>query len=246
VNHDELIESIPLLAIDALPEAGRDEVHRHVAECSSCKELLADYHRVATALLENVPQLEPPASLADALGQQAIASRMAATPSPARQKVGRLPALPRWVQIGIAAALVLLLAAGALIFIFSRDDNSDDEIAKLVQTPGTLNLSIKGTESAPKSWGKVIANPDSSTAYLLVGDFAKLPPQQVYQVWLQQKSARYSCGLFTVDDKGRATVRLQAPEPIRTYEEVDVTVEPSGGSRWPTSSRIIGGALPQQ
>ena len=82
--------------------------------------------------------------------------------------------------------------------------------------------------------------------YLMVAELSTLPPQQTYQVWLTRDTERSSAAVFTVDTTGKATVRLHAPDAIRNYREVGVTVEPAGGSPWPTTARIIGGALAQK
>ena len=55
MNHDELVELVPLLAVDALSAEERDEVRKHIAGCRSCTALLADYHSVTDELLRGVP-----------------------------------------------------------------------------------------------------------------------------------------------------------------------------------------------
>jgi anti-sigma-K factor RskA len=246
MTHEELIELVPLLAIGALPDAESTEVRRHLLTCASCRQSLAEFEDVGTALLASVPVVELPASIAANLRQR-VASPQRAPHASDRAKSGRpLPVLPRWAWIGAAFAVLALLAIGAYALIPQTPDSPDNEMAQLVKTPGMVNVSIKGTDAAPKSWGRVVANPDSANGYLMVGDLASLPPQKAYQVWLVRDTERNSAALFTVDTSGRATVRLKAPDAIRNYREVGVTVEPAGGSPWPTTARVIGGALAQK
>ena len=246
MTHEELIELVPLLAIDALPEAESSEVRRHLLTCASCRRLLSEFDDVGAALLASVPTVEPPAAVAANL-RRWVASQQRAPQSSDRAKIGRrLPVLPRWAWIGAAFAVLALLAIGVYSLIPQTADSPDNEMAQLAKTPGMVNVSIKGTDAAPKSWGRVVANPDSADGYLMVGDLASLPPQKAYQVWLVRDTERNSAALFTVDTTGKATVRLKAPDAIRNYREVGVTVEPVGGSPWPTTARVIGGVLAQK
>src|SRR5881296_2323067 len=106
MTHEELIELVPLLAIDALPEAESTEVRRHLSTCASCRQLLSEFDNVGAALLTSVPAVEPPTSIAANL-RQWVASQQRAPHSSDRSKTGRrLPVLPRWAWIG--AAFVLL------------------------------------------------------------------------------------------------------------------------------------------
>jgi anti-sigma-K factor RskA len=246
MTHEELIELVPLLAIDALPGTESAEVRRHLLTCVSCRQLLAEFEDVGAALLASVPAVEPPASIAASLRRR-VASPQRAPHAGDRAKSGRrLPVLPRWAWIGAAFAVLALLAIGVYSLIPQTPDSPDNEMAQLAKTPGVVNVSIKGTDAAPKSWGRVVANPDSANGYLMVANLASLPPQRTYQVWLTRDTERSSAALFTVDTSGTATVRLKAPDAIRYYREVGVTVEPAGGSPWPTTVRVIGGALAQK
>jgi anti-sigma-K factor RskA len=245
MTHEELIELVPLLAIDALPAAESAVVRKHLVTCTSCRQLLAEYESVGDALLKAVPALEPPPSIATNLRQR-VTTNQPARPARAPETVRRLPVLPRWGWVAAAFVVLLLLAIGAYALLPQTPDSPDAEMAQLAKTPGIVNVSIKGTDVAPKSWGRVVANPDSANGYLMVGDLTALPPQKAYQVWLVRDTERSSAAIFTVDTTGRATVRLKAPEAIRNYREVGVTVEPAAGSPWPTTARVIGGALAQK
>jgi anti-sigma-K factor RskA len=240
MTHDELAESIPLLALDALPGAERDALRRHVATCRSCRQLLAQYEQVTDALLADVPPAPPPAGLEQRLRQRIAGVSQVRAPQAGRS-VPR--ALPRWAWAGAALALLVVLIGLALLLRAPEGKPEDSEVAKMLQTPGTVRVSIKGTDRSPNSIGEAIVNPISPVGYLLVDNLSALPEKQVYQVWLFRSSDKDSAALFTVDDKGHAAVHLWAPRALNAYQEMGVTVEPLGGSPWPTTPRVINGTL---
>ncbi len=257
MNHDELIESIPLLAIDALSEAERDEVRQHIAQCPSCARLLAEYERVGVALLQNVPPVALPPQLAMGIrgrvGALQAASLKPRVPQPVARNIWQKPlALPRWATFGAVAILLLiaLMSIGGLVISQSNQASrarggDDTEIVRLLQTAGTTSINIKGTDGAPTAMGQVILNPESARAYLIIHNLTPLSADQTYQVWLVRDGQRDSAGTFSVDSQGHATARIWAPKPWSAYQEIGVTLEPARGSQWPTTPRLIGGKLSQ-
>jgi anti-sigma-K factor RskA len=239
MTHADFSESIPLLAIDALSEPERGTLRRHLATCGSCRQLLAEYEQVSAALLTSVPSVPLPDGL-----EQRLRARVAAA-GPARVGEGRSGprVLPRWAWAAAAAALVVVLVGAALLLRTPDARPQDPEVAKLLQTPGTVRVSIKGTDRASNAIGEAIVNPISQVGYLLVDNLSALPSQRVYQVWLFRSTEKDSVAVFTVDQKGHAGVHLWAPRALSAYQEMGVTVEPAGGSPWPTTPRIINGTL---
>ena len=239
MTHAELSDSIPLLAIGALSEPERSVLRRHVATCASCRLLLAEYEQVSDALLTSVPSAPLPEGL-----EQRLRARVASARS-ARAQAGRwgLRVLPRWAWAAAAAALVVVLVGAALWLNTPDARTQDPEVARLLQTPGTVRVSIKGTDRTSNAIGEAIVNPISPVGYLLVDNLSSLPSQRVYQVWLFRSTEKDSAAVFTVDEKGHAGVRLWAPRSLSAYQEMGVTVEPAGGSPWPTTPRVINGTL---
>ena len=194
---------------------------------------------MSDALLTSVPSAPLPEGL-----EQRLRARIAAA-RPARVAVvpSGLRVLPRWAWAAAVAALVVVLVGAALLLRMPDAKPQDPEVVKLLQTPGTVRVSIRGTDRAPNSIGEAIVNPISPVGYLLVDNLSTLPSQRVYQVWLFRSTEKDSAAVFTVDEKGHAGVRLWAPRSMDAYQEMGVTVEPLGGSPWPTTPRIINGTL---
>jgi len=241
LTHDEIVELIPLTALDAVsPEEAR-EVRAHCALCLSCRAILADYGYVALGLCEGAPQREPPARLATALRAQ-----IAPASSAPRCDWRSLFRLPAGYSPGLAvAAIACVLLAALAVWRFTAPPADPDaiEVARLQRSTEALKAGIKGTDRAPSSTGQVLADPQSSVGYLVVSQLNTLPPEQVYQVWLIRNGVRDSGGTFTVDAQGSARVRLQGTVAFAGYSDVGVTVEPKGGSPGPTSPKVIGGSF---
>ena len=54
---------------------------------------------------------------------------------------------------------------------------------------------------------------------------------------------RTSGGVFSVYDEGYGVLKIDAPEPLISYQNVGITIEPAGGSPGPTGERVLGGDL---
>jgi anti-sigma-K factor RskA len=237
MTHEELVELIPLAAIEALPAGEAREVRRHCAGHPPCAQILADYERVAAELGAGVPMQPLPPQLAERLRSRVGSGRRFALPF----------AFPAGFSPGLAAAALLLLVLASLAlwrFVVSSTDPDAAEVTRLQQTSGAINVAITGTDQAPGASGRVLADPQATVGYLVVNKMKSLQPGQVYQVWLIRYNMRESGGTFTVDPAGSALVRLSAPQAFSRYTDLGVTVEPAGGSPAPTSPRVIGGALP--
>ncbi len=255
MTHDELQELIPLMAIDAVSDAERSEVRAHIAVCTSCATLIAEYEQVATALLKGTPATALPAQLETQLQGRVRALQAASViqRAPTRDMRSfwqKTFSLPRWAVLGLCAvvALLLMVSGWAVATVQSNQttaagSSEDAEIAKLLEAPGTVSVNIKGTDRVPAAMGQVILNPESARAYLIVNNLAPLAQDQVYQVWLTRDDQRDSAGTFTVDGRGHASARIWASQPWSAYQEIGVTIEPARGSAWPTTPRLIGGPL---
>jgi hypothetical protein len=64
-----------------------------------------------------------------------------------------------------------------------------------------------------------------------------------YQVWIRDNGNRYDAGTFRANHDGRAVAVVHAPRPFGDFQEIGITVEPVGGSDWPTTPRVVGGRL---
>jgi anti-sigma-K factor RskA len=117
--------------------------------------------------------------------------------------------------------------------------------AKLPQgTPSAVTtIELSGTAVRPQAYAQLIADPDSTSAVLVVAGLAPLQPGIVYQVWLIQGDTPTSAGLLTVDADGQGLLLLASETTIGSFDALGISIEPERGSRQPTGDIVILGNL---
>ena len=105
----------------------------------------------------------------------------------------------------------------------------------------TLGLVIAGGSPArviPASVGRAQLRIAGGHGELIVDHLPPAPPDRVYELWLQRGSRTPAPStLFAVTSRGTAV--LGVPGDITGVARVLVTVEPSGGTRVPTTRAVI-------
>jgi hypothetical protein len=144
---------------------------------------------------------------------------------------------------GLAAAVLALIAVGALIWALSLRndlDESEDELAAMEQTAtaeaaggtvATAYLLAPTPDGPPSANGVLFPSPDRpDSASLNVLGLPTLPEDQVYQLWFldlddqgNPAAARPSV-TFPVDASGSAAAEV--PLPDEPFDAVALTAEP--------------------
>ena len=70
-----------------------------------------------------------------------------------------------------------------------------------------------------------------------------LPEGSCYQLWFVRDGERVDGGILRTNPDGSGYTLIHAPGPIQQFDGVGVTREPVGGSRWPTTDRLIGSEI---
>jgi len=105
-------------------------------------------------------------------------------------------------------------------------------------------MRMQSTDAAPKAVGRLFAAPELNALALIIYDMPTPPQGKVYQFWLVDSNGdRTSGGTFTVDTQGRSWQLIRAPKALNNYQGVGITVEPEGGSAWPTGAKMMGTSL---
>lgn len=117
--------------------------------------------------------------------------------------------------------------------------------AELPQEPASAvrTIEFNGTPVQPQAYGQLIADPNSTSAVMVVTRLAPLQPGIVYQVWLIQGETPTSAGLLTVDADGQGVLLLVSDETIGSFDALGISVEPEGGSQQPTGDIVVLGDL---
>ncbi|GBF04074.1 anti-sigma E protein [Deinococcus aerius] len=174
-----------------------------------------------TALVESLPEVEPPPGAEDRLLARLAAEREAepaapavtpiAPPAPARRRTPWFPL----AALGLAAAL-------ALVFVLRP---TPDPLQQYARTPGATTQAVTANGA---DLGQLVRLPDGR-AYLHLNRPADAG--RVYQMWRIQAGTPVSLGVF----EGQGFLLTDLP-PGAT---VAVSVEPPGGSPQPTTTPIL-------
>lgn len=216
-EHRERFESLGAYALRALPPSERAAVARHVDDCPICAEELAGLQQAAAALLESVPQVDPPAHL-----RRRIMDAVQPEAARPRRRAQR-PSFGERFSLGWAVAGAALAVAGGVAGFALRDGTEALESR-------TLQAQAAG---AQRAWLEVA---DGGEAQLVVEGLKNPPRDHVYEVWVQHGvEPPVPAGALFVVRSGRVDI----PAQLEDGDRVMVSVEPQGGSKQPTTPPLI-------
>lgn len=234
--HEWYVDLVPAYALGAADTDERRTLEQHLKVCADCRKLVADYRSMGNDLLYAAPLAPAPAGLTEDLRKRLGA------PDVAR------PARRRWSDFLRSPALLFGLVALALllftnVYWMGRVGQLESEVSKFTALAKAPGVSLQVSEGQPAADGVVYAHPESNVALLCVYDLPKLEQEKTYQAWLIRDGQRVSAGTFDVNPDGYGVLLMEPGQPMGTYQQLGITVEPEGGSPAPTTPRIMGGGL---
>jgi anti-sigma-K factor RskA len=203
--------------LGALEPAEARAFAQHMQNCPLCRDDVSALAPVLDVLPSCVPRYEVSAALRRRV-MHAARSEGKSTSAPARHRgrsrrqwtLRRPPIVPA-LAVAIALALTLVIAV--------RSGGSPTRVIEA--SVGQAQLQLAGDRGE-----------------LIVDHLPPAPPDRVYELWLQRGSGPPAPStLFAVTDRGTAV--LGVPGDLAGITHVLVTVEPSGGSRVPTTPAVI-------
>jgi anti-sigma-K factor RskA len=220
-------------ALDAVTDIERAAFDRHVAECPSCAQELAEL-RETVARLTDSSSVAPPASMKHAVlataarTRQVSPSRLAG--SPAGRRTGR--GWRGWMAAA-AAAVVIALGAGLGGYAIAHHGNAattaaNPEIARIV-TASDARLEV--TTMPGGSAVSVIVSPSLNEGVAILSNMPKVRADQSYQLWLVHGTTPVSAGVMAAG----ATSGTRILTDVRGAGEFAISVEPAGGAAAPGS-----------
>jgi anti-sigma-K factor RskA len=217
-----------LLALDLIEpmqSSQRNALDDHVSSCESCRELRAEYDRVAELLPRALPQTRVRPEVRDRLRLRLAVA--------ARRRRQRRPVM---LLAGVAAAAMLAVASGAIITAALKGDSGG---APLEGISGSERFNLEASVEAAGASGVLAVNPVSRGVVLSVRGLPQLD-HQVYQLWfIRPDGSRMSGDTFAVDERGNGMHTAALPADIGEFVGVGVTIEPEGGSQKPTGSNVL-------
>jgi len=220
MDADAIHDLTPAYALDALDPHEREVYERHLAGCADCRDELASFQRVATALAYAPEAPAPPAALRGRILEAARAERPNVVPLRQRLFVP--------VSAVAAVAAVAALALGLWGVSLSRDVDRQRAAARdarqalaLVARPDSQRVRLSGADG-------VVAVTPTGRAALVFASLRKPPAGKAYEAWVIAGGEAAPAGVFD----GRTLVLDRRVVPGDT---VAVTIEPAGGVQQPTT-----------
>ncbi|MFD0023322.1 anti-sigma factor domain-containing protein [Streptomyces sp. NPDC058382] len=241
-------------ALHALPESERREFERHLGDCEACSVEVRELSETATRLglaVSTAPSRELRARVL-----QEVATVRQESPSSGRRArsgggggVGRAG---RWPKFALAACLAAAAGLGG-VAVWQNQEAQDaredaratqqrsEQVADVISAPdarsssATLSDGVKGT---------VVVSRDRDRAVFLASGLAKAPGGKVYQLWFDDGGTMRSAGLMQAAGPASTTYASLLDGPVGGATGMGITVEPSGGSKQPTSTPLALMKLP--
>ena len=218
---DELIAGHALRALSSEDE---ERVVVHLAECEQCRRKLRETEAVASSLAYGVPQVAPPPELRSrvlAISEPVVVAPAAAASSARPQRTpARRGWWPRFAAIAVPAMALALVGLLAWNVSLRNDVSANrDNLANgaAVMLPGV---------------GNVVAQTDGNAT--LFASLRPAPAGKIYEAWVIRGSVALPAGVFN----GGGTVELHLTRAAMPGDKIAVTIEPSGGSKKPTTTTI--------
>jgi anti-sigma-K factor RskA len=200
----------PLYVLDCLSEADRAWVEAQIAENPELAVEIATLEETVATLAHAAPIAPMEAQLKQRLFQSLALPAANVVPLPLnRVRQSHWPAR-RWVGAAVAAVALVALTVDNLR-LRQTNQTTQQQLATLQQATqvaqqqvatlqqlDTAIYTLKGTENAPRSLGRLIVNPTQQTATIVTQQLPTLPAGKAYRLWAMPVGATTPlyCGEF--------------------------------------------------
>jgi anti-sigma-K factor RskA len=236
-QHPYTPEDIAIYALGASPRADLDDfLKTHFETCAECRAEYESLRPAVTALASSAASAAP-SELLKARIMRDVRASVAPAATPVRA-AGPPIVWPAY----LAAAACLAIALIAVLDLFSVNARLKSAQTQLAATQGgaqavmLADVMSADAKRYPVHHGSVVAR--GTHLYIAMHDMPMPPKGHVYQAWTMAKGAKtvQPSSTFMPDARGIAMVAL--PQNAHDIALVAVSVEPTGGSRQPTTKPI--------
>ncbi len=236
-----VFELLPAYALGSLDEDERLLVAEHLSACPVCATELLTYQALADQLALAAPNVTPSPDLKHRLMVR-ISASPATLSNPSRPSWWRQRpnfAQPPVLAWGMFSFLLILVLAVSNLLLWQRVN----QLEATLRAGGMRAIPLTSTGLVPSAVGFVIIGGDGQNGAFVVDALPTLDASQQYQLWLIQNGQSTSGAVFSVDENGYGGGRITAPKNLFEYSSCDVSIEPAGGSSWPTGDKVLAGSL---
>jgi anti-sigma-K factor RskA len=202
------------------------------------------------AKLSSTPQLAPTATDEAPLVLEKVEPSVVGTAPEPQKSPSIAPAGPaetrarsRWfarpavILVAAAAALVLFFGGLAVGTSVSNSNSVSQQAAALVQINAAADAQHAHAPVAGGGTASLVWSDSLAKSVVVVNGVPQLPNGKTYQLWYIRNGEATSAGTMTVAASGPTSQALEGS--IASGDTVAMTVEPSGGSKQPTTKPIM-------
>lgn len=216
-------------------------VESRLPSCPEAASQLADYRRLQDEMRLNVPQIEPPAALADRIMAAAAATTTPQSSSASQPRITPLNASRGW---WVAAAAVVLLLLTNIYWLTRVSEPLPEQLATFVVNSEDIRWAkLPAEDENSPAAAFIMWNPGGTDGMMYAENFPRLEAGQIYQLWLTKDGVRTPVGSFSVNEEGEGALLFRAEQPVGSFAWAWITIEPETGSEQPSDRIITGGAL---
>lgn len=244
-SETHITDELAAYALNILDADEAAAVAAHLATCPVCRQELQTYQELVGLMATAVPSVAPPPTLKQQLMEDvrkekpvdtAVSSKRPPASPPALTKTNRWSTLRDWFQQRpILQPVLLLLVAVLLVSNFQLRQR----LAEADRPAGFGTVTLTSTEASEPGTGILIISADGMHGTLVVQDLPMLPETQTYQLWLIKDGHPTSGGVFNVNEDGYRAIWVGSVDPLASYTDFDLTLEPADGSAYPTGRTVL-------
>jgi anti-sigma-K factor RskA len=258
--HGQYRDNLPLYAAGALLREESEQIERHLAECSACREELRAMNEAAAQIAMAVGATAPRPHVREQLLAR-LDDESARQGAPVEM---RHPASLRRPRIWLwAPALVAAMLAIAFVTALKRDrdlrrENQDlaarleaagavteraQQLVSLLSAGDAQRVTLVAAGAKPLPEARTVYSARRRSLVMLASNLSPLPPHKTYELWLlpANGSAPVPAGTFKPDERGSGTVVLLQFGDGLAAKGFAVTVENDPGSAAPTMPILLVG-----
>jgi anti-sigma-K factor RskA len=230
--------------LNALDDRERAQFEQHLADCTRCRQEVAELSGTVAGLSADLEQGPPPALRERLLAQiadtpQDVQSEprvVASPPTPRRDELAqrRSRKSRRWL-VGIAAAAAVAVGA---IAITQWPDATPDQAVVAVEDVLEAQDAVRSSETVGAATVTVVTSESLDRSVFVAENMDSPPEGRDYQLWfVHEDGTAVSAGLMP-REPADSTSLLMEGDPEGAVA-VGVTLEPEGGSEQPTSDPLV-------
>ncbi|MCI0710304.1 MAG: anti-sigma factor [Chloroflexi bacterium] len=253
IDHD-MHQQLEAYALGALDEADLVEFEAHLADCETCQVVLAEYQvllaKIPVTLAEKA-DIEVPAYIKANLLTAIVQSNTASNSRPFTPD----RVYSRWIRLGFAAALILLM--GAVFWIFrlqtalAEEQELNDQLTHETELifevvdadeKTRLFLSPQTDKTRPGEappYGKVFVRPDMPYVVAMGGRLPEPAEGEVYSLWLVKDGETVKAGELAVNEMGFASLIYEADQNGLSFDRA-LVIEQEPEATTPDGDLLLG------